>query len=492
MFFFNGKRKSRVLLTLLLMATSSLGASEVSNPEDFEDASERSPWMTDPESFWDAVDAFLDLHDQVPDGKLRPRRQKRGQSEDDYGDNFEDDYEDNDDDYGDNFEDDYEDNDDDDYADNYDGEDGSENIFQFLHTPTGYSPGWDNIVDLVQFAVDIHEAVSRIAEHGEYDLPGDSGDDQKQFYSYSWDRRRGGGGGGEEKKEEGEGREGGNGDEEGEGEREEKGGGEREGKRGGEREGKGGGEGERDGGGGGGKEEKEEGKGREGEREGNRGGEREGKGGRERKGKVGREREREGKGGGEREREGKGGGEREREGKGGGEREREGKGGGEREREGKGGGESEGKGGEREKEGKGGGEGERERKEATDSFQEEGVEGGPLTESSPPEGTKESDVPELQTNFRREEGIEGEDGIREEKEGREEWREDETASDRRHHDRFPRSERGEGKTSQKGKNWRHKPFITSFSTSFPLFQFDLPFSNFRLLSLQDPLPLPEE
>ncbi|XP_037782781.1 uncharacterized protein LOC119579120 [Penaeus monodon] len=237
----------------------------------------------------------------------------------------------------DNGEDDYGDNDEDDYGDNgedtYDGED-NENLFQFLHTPTGDSPGWDNVVDLVQFAVDIHEAVSRIAEHGDYGTSSESGDDHQQEFSYSWARRG------------------------------------------------------------------------------------------------------------------------------------------------------------------------KEKDEATHSLQEEDPEAGPLTEPSPPEGTEESKAPELQTNNGGEEGVgggggaskgieEGEAGTREERGGRVEGREDENEGDLLL-DRFPRSETDKDKKNEKRKYWRHKPYRTSFSSFFPLFRFDLPFSNFRLLSLQDPSPLPEE
>lgn len=144
----------------------------------------------------------------------------------------------------------------------------------------------------------------------------------------------------------------------------------------------------------------------------------------------------------------------------------------------------------------------KEKDEATHSLQEEDPEAGPLTEPSPPEGTEESKAPELQTNNGGEEGVgggggaskgieEGEAGTREERGGRVEGREDENEGDLLL-DRFPRSETDKDKKNEERKYWRHKPYRTSFSSFFPLFRFDLPFRYFRLLSLQDPSPLPEE
>lgn len=45
-----------------------------------------------------------------------------------------------------------------------------------------------------------------------------------------------------------------------------------------------------------------------------------------------------------------------------------------------------------------------------------------------------------------------------------------------------------------GKKHRksHKPYFSTFTFSFPLFEFDVPFSNFKILPLTDPYALPED
>ncbi|XP_037782780.1 uncharacterized protein LOC119579119 [Penaeus monodon] len=47
-------------------------------------------------------------------------------------------------------------------------------------------------------------------------------------------------------------------------------------------------------------------------------------------------------------------------------------------------------------------------------------------------------------------------------------------------------------TDNKKRHKKHKPYFADFSFSVPVFQFDFPFSNFKILPLTDPYALPED